>query len=487
MKNKGLFTILAALAVFGMVFTTGCKQEGCTDPAASNYDPDAKKDDGSCDYTTGNETEYIDEGNNVTRVVDNGEGTGTMTWTNDKTWLLDGFVFVNEGQTLTIEEGTVIKGMSGTGSDASALIVARGAMIMANGTAAAPIIMTYEGDDVTSSTDVPLGTRGQWGGLIVLGKARTNTVPTEKAIEGIPTTETRGIYGGSDDTDNSGTIRYVSIRHGGTDIGAGNEINGLTMGAVGSATTIEHVEVAYNADDGFEWFGGTVNCKWLISAFNGDDCFDYDEGWRGKGQFWFAIQDAATGDRGGEHDGGTDPETGTPYATPNIWNATYIGRGESEGKRTVTFRDNAGGQYHNSIFTAFGKGFDIELLSSGESSYSRYTGGDLMIANNLFWNVAGNVAADIIAISPGSGVTVGDSTNAANDVSGSFATNGNLVQDPGLTISYTNDGSLNVIPANASGATSASDSWYDAATYYGAFGTTNWALTWTLLDEYGFM
>ncbi|MCB0260439.1 MAG: T9SS C-terminal target domain-containing protein, partial [Calditrichaeota bacterium] len=164
--------------------------------------------------------------------------------------------------------------------------------------------------DVSDPNDLDLNTRGLWGGVILLGKARINTTLGEGQIEGIPTTEPRGAYGGNDDNDNSGVVRYVSIRYGGTDIGANNEINGLTFGAVGRGTVVEYVEVFNNKDDGYEWFGGTVRTRYLVSAFNGDDCFDYDEGFRGYGQFWFAIMGEDIGNRAGEHDGGTDPEGG---------------------------------------------------------------------------------------------------------------------------------------------------------------------------------
>ena len=151
----------------------------------------------------------------------------------------------------------------------------------------------------------------------------------KSAIEGIPTTEARGLYGAID-TDmryvslihgmmltTLVSMSYISIRYGGTDIGAGNEINGMTFGGVGSGTQVDHIEVAFNKDDGFEFFGGNVNTKYLIAAFCGDDSYDYDEGFRGKGQFWVVFQaDSSAGDRGGEHDGGTSPETGTPFATP---------------------------------------------------------------------------------------------------------------------------------------------------------------------------
>ncbi|MBR9919463.1 MAG: carboxypeptidase regulatory-like domain-containing protein [Bacteroidetes bacterium] len=319
-----------------------------------------------------------------------------VMWTNDKTYVLDGFVFVNDGQSLTIQEGTVVQGKSGEGDDASALIIARGGTIMAEGTKDDPIVFTYEGDAGNSSAQL----RGQWGGLIVLGKATLNSTPGETAIEGLPTGEPRGLYGGSEDDDNSGVIRYVSIRHGGTNIGADNEINGLTLGGVGRGTTIEYVEIVANKDDGIEWFGGTVNAKYLISAFCADDALDYDEGYLGENQFVIVHQDADVdaADRGGEHDGGTDPETGTPFATPVFFNVTSIGNPDS---RTLTFRDNAGGEYHNSIFVNYSRGIDIEdLLGQDQDSFKQWEDGNLKIENNVFWNIgAGDRNEDLFKVS----------------------------------------------------------------------------------------
>ena len=237
------------------------------------------------------------------------------------------------GRRLRLKQGRLLRGSTGQ----TALVVARGAKLEAIGTASDPIIFTYKDDAVDDKASVNL--RGQWGGLIMLGKARLNTVPNEKSIEGIPTSEARGKYGGSDDADNSGTLKYVSIRHGGVDIGAGNEINGLTLGGVGNKTVIEHVEVIANKDDGIEFFGGTVNTKWLVVSLCGDDAVDYDQGYRGKNQFVFVYQNKE-GDRGGEHDGGTEPEAGEPFATPQFYNATYFSV-EGTG-RALTFRDNAG-------------------------------------------------------------------------------------------------------------------------------------------------
>ncbi len=441
------------------VIFTACKKEGCTDITATNYDAEAEDDDGSCTYAdpcdnssfadsfsangnTGDQdpgitadnlvpSNSLDQGNaptdswfdNVTyrgafgtsdwtdgwtlysgynpasvptnevqvsgTVAAAGE---TVNWTNDNVYILNGFCFV-EG-TLDIQEGTIIKGAEGTGEDAAALIIARGAQIFAEGTASEPIIFTYEADDFSSAT---ASTRGQWGGLIVLGSASLNSSPGVTQIEGIPTNEPRGEYGGNDDTDNSGVITYVSIRHGGSDIGAGNEINGLTLGGVGNGTTINHVEVISNSDDGVEFFGGTADTKHMLVAYCGDDNFDYDEGFRGRGQFWAVVQADDDGDRGGEHDGGTEPETATPYATPVIFNATYFGNGEG---RALTFRDNAGGEYHNSVFVNWDKGVDVELLSTSQDSFKQFEDGNLALAGNAFWNIsAGDSGSDLFTVS----------------------------------------------------------------------------------------
>ena len=138
-----------------------------------------------------------------------------VVWTADNEYILNGLVFVDPGASLTIQPGTVIKGKPGQGENSSALVVARGGKIFASATAEDPIIFTAEADDVNNPTDLPLNTRGLWGGVIILGNASLNSEPGETPIEGIPTTESRGIYGGNDDADNSGVFRYVSIRYGG--------------------------------------------------------------------------------------------------------------------------------------------------------------------------------------------------------------------------------------------------------------------------------
>lgn len=408
-------------------------------------------------------------------------GTGTTTWTSNNIYILNGLIFVNDGQTLTIEPGTVIKGKPGQGEDASALIVAQGGKLMAEGTAEKPIIFTAEADDLQGS--VPDLDNGLWGGVIVLGKAVLNTVPPVQQIEGIPTTEARGAYGGTDDNDNSGTLKYISIRHGGTDIGEGNEINGLTLGAVGRNTVIEYIEVFSNKDDGIEFFGGVPRLNNIIVAFCGDDSYDYDQGYSGYGQFWLAVQGYNRGDRIGEHDGGTDPEDGQPYAMPNIFNVTYMGQGAAAGKRLITFRDNAGGNYANSIMINQARGIDIELLV-GTCSYNRFQEGQLTLTNNIFYEIDEDPIFNVAAVDE---VPEAEVTAAQNAVAAYFASAGNTIQDPGFVYDE-NAAYFNPIPTSPVGGTmtSAPDGWFQTTNYKGAFDPagTNWAAGWSLFSKY---
>ena len=240
----------------------------------------------------------------ITEVVVTSNISANTTWTADKIWILGGRITVTTGATLTIEPGTIIKGQAGVGASATTLLIARGGKINAAGTATKPIIFTSIADEL-SIADVAAGKFGSpnlspeisglWGGLIILGNARISASASgaqknEVQIEGIPTSDPNGLYGGSDDTDNSGVLKYVSVRHGGTEIGAGNEINGITFGGVGSGTVVENIEVVGNQDDGIEWFGGTVNCKNVVVWNLGDDGLDTDQAYRGTVENFAVIK-----------------------------------------------------------------------------------------------------------------------------------------------------------------------------------------------------
>jgi hypothetical protein len=210
-----------------------------------------------------------------------------VTWETGNVYVLEGRIAVLDGVTLTIQPGTIVKGQVGSGVNATALVIARGAKLMAEGTATSPIIFTSIADEIMpgqiESPNLLPTDKGLWGGLIILGKARAslkNDV-TESHVEGLPDTYENGYFGGTDDTDNSGTITYVSIRHGGTALSEGNEINGLSLGAVGSGTTINHVEIIGNDDDGIEWFGGSVNVSDIVIWNPSDDGIDTDMSYRG--------------------------------------------------------------------------------------------------------------------------------------------------------------------------------------------------------------
>ncbi|MCK5135089.1 MAG: hypothetical protein KAR19_04815 [Bacteroidales bacterium] len=420
-------------------------------------------------------SEYLID--NEETISDQGGGTGTTTWTSDITYLLNGFVFVNDGQTLTIEAGTVIRARTGQGSLASALIVARGGTLIAEGKANNPIIFTVEGDDLKGS--VPVEARGLWGGVIILGNATINTESGEDIIEGIPISEPRGIYGGFDDDDNSGILRYVSIRHGGTNIGEGNEINGLTLGGVGRQTTIDHVEVISNADDGVEFFGGDVNCRNMVVAFCGDDAFDLDQGYHGKGQFWLAIN-SPDSDKCAEIAGGLQPVPASPDYLPVIYNATYIGNMDLETKPAIHILSYGGGFTRNSIFLHFGEGIAIHYSEKPGDSYSLVQSGRLALENNILYP-DNNPVPGLFCYS-----YLGEDLSEQNlMLSDSLASWKTSYRDPGISAT---DGYTLLPPSTVFDSMAAyTHNWFEQVTFKGAFGSNNWIEGWTLLYESGYL
>lgn len=295
-----------------------------------------------------NDSPIIDVTPTVTREDVSGLLTANTTWTKDKIWVLNGKVVVADGVTLTIEAGTIVKGKEGTGSLASALIVARGGKLNAVGTADKPIIFTSIVDNIgigeKFGTNLTIDDNSRWGGLLILGKAKGSFSGdvSEFQIEGIPASDTFGLYGGSDDADNSGHIEYVSIRHGGAEIGAGNEINGLTLGAVGSGTIVKNIEIVATLDDGIEIFGGSINVTNAVIWGQGDDGLDVDQGWNGTVSNAMVILTNIS-DSAMEIDGGE----GSLQRNYTFNNITLKGHANAVGGKYADFRSAAQGSVNN--------------------------------------------------------------------------------------------------------------------------------------------
>ncbi len=340
----------------------------------------------------------------------------TITWVKDSVYLLSGPVYLDSLCTLVIQPGTIIKGNSAV--VISSLIIQRGATLIANGTPCEPIVFT---------SDKAAGQRvaGDWGGITLLGRARTNQ-GTNVNIEGIGVTEPRARYGGLIDTDNSGSLKYVRIEYAGYPLTPGNELNSLTMGGVGSGTTIDFVQVSFGNDDSYEWFGGTVNCKHLIAYRGLDDDFDTDFGYSGLVQFGLAIKDPAISDdpnatppstsEGWESDNNNfnSPNfTGTPQTSARFYNITQIGAyrcGTNAGgitnptapnnghRRGARIRRNSAISIFNSILMNNFNGLFIE----NAPTQANYTAGTLQFKNNI-------IAMDSTFVSTVTGTTTTNS------------------------------------------------------------------------------
>ncbi|MEN8250239.1 MAG: hypothetical protein ABFS32_15000 [Bacteroidota bacterium] len=340
--------------------------------------------------------------------VVSGAITSNTTWTSDRIWELASKVVVEDGATLTIEPGTIVKGRTGAGSLATALIVARGGMIDAQGTAAAPIIFTSIEDNIEvgelAGTNLTEEDKDKWGGVIILGKAPISAEngDTETQIEGIPPEDTFGLYGGSDATDNSGTMKYVSIRHGGAEIGAGNEINGLTLGGVGNGTTLDHIEIFATLDDGIEFFGGTVNVTNLIISYQGDDGVDIDQNYSGTVDNFMVLHGGSDTDEGLEIDG---PE-GSTYTDGKftLTNGTVMTLGGADEGTPADLKSKAQGTIDNVIFSAYSSGnlkirasYQNDCADAKTDAYTHLIAGDLALITSKFDGVSvytKSVAAD---------------------------------------------------------------------------------------------
>jgi PKD repeat protein len=311
--------------------------------------------------------------------------------TTNTTWsgvvLLQNKVYVKNNATLTIAPGTIIRGDKAT---QGTLIITRGAKINANGSSTQPIVFT-------SNEAVGNRVPGDWGGLVILGLARNNQPGGVANIEGIvPTTDTQ--YGGAFDNDNSGTLKYVRVEFGGIALEPNKEINGITFGSVGSATTVDYVQVTSSGDDSFEWFGGTVNCKHIIAYRGLDDDFDCDFGFRGKVQFAMSIRDKDLSDAPGdsnafECDNDAAGSNAQPLTRPIFSNVTLVGpKGNGsislpvgeKFEKAFRLRRNSAVSVLNSLVTGWEKGLSIE----GAPVVDNVNGDTMVFVNNILTNFA---------------------------------------------------------------------------------------------------
>jgi hypothetical protein len=425
----------------------------------------------------------------------------TTTLTCNNLYILNARMYVNAGQDLFIEPGTVVKALSNPGA-AHAIIVARNGQIWANGSESCPIIMTANADPLDGTYAVT--NRGQWGSLVVLGNAYTNKRTTDGdptatatngvgTIEGLAAGDARHLYGaaiGAEiNTDNSGVIRYVSLRHGGQIIGANNEINGLTLGGVGSGTTIDHVEVIANLDDAFEFFGGTVNAKYLVGMHCDDDYIDYDQGWNGKIQFFYGLQGpdnsggaANQGDNGFEADGddnATNIANGGISSNPVIYNATFIARNLND--EAIEAKERTLGTLANCVFARYARG--LNMTTEVGVSWNANT---FKVLNSTFQEIGTPLRINGVAPIAGSP----DANKFAADGNLSVAANSLIDATYALTGNNVLTDRVNPVPAAGTATTTLSapvDGFFTGARFRGAFepGVAPWTTGWTLASQIG--
>jgi hypothetical protein len=421
--------------------------------------------------------------------------TGTVTLSASKTYILKGLVTIKSGAELIIPGGTTIKGY-GVAGQKGVLLVAKGGKLTSNGSANNPVIFTS--NEATPAT-------GDWGGIIILGQAPTNK-PTTTYIEGIPN-NSDSQYGGTLASDNSGTITFTRIEYAGGvfqgTLGNNNEVNGLTLGGVGSGTVIDHVQVSYSGDDSFEFFGGTVNPKYLISYRALDDDFDFDFGYQGKLQFLVALRDPEINDQsksnGIECDNdNTGVAATTPRTRPVISNLTVLGNdGTADSNPDLPlmsatgvdgafqagahFRRNSSLKVRNSIFLGFPS---AGLLVDGNVTADSLNNGTAEFRKNF---VHCNTSGKAFAVASGT-TTFTDATlktfltNATNaNVELALASDASLVNP--FNLSSVNSTQFFISSSSAAAATGADftgafASGFTSVAYRGAFpvsGGANWA------------
>ncbi len=402
-----------------------------------------------------------------------GDITANTTWTSNNIYqLTGGFIYVTNNATLTIEPGTLIKG------NASSLVITRGARIIASGTPSRPIVFT---------SFQPAGSRaaGDWGGVLILGRAPINDPAGFRLAEG-GIDPSKGLYGGTDVNDNSGVFQYVRIEFAGIAFQPNNETNGLTCGAVGLGTTIDHVQVSFGGDDSFEWFGGTVNAKYLVAYRGLDDEFDTDYGWSGRLQFCVSLRDSSiadvSGSNGFESDNDATGSTNAPLTNAVISNLTIVGPRRTSSttvntnyRRAAHLRRSTSQSVYNTILVGYPTGIKVENQTTWNNAAS----------NSLQWK--NNIIAGCPQPFDTAGLTTGPTTFFLPWYNANSNTTLTNVSDVMLTNPY-NFTNPNFRPMPGSPALTGasftspklSNPFFTPTTYRGAFdGTNDWTACWT--------
>ncbi len=404
-----------------------------------------------------------------------GDITTDTKWYAAGKYMLNGFVYVKNNATLTIEAGTIIKGVSGT---KGTLIIERGSKIMAQGTATAPIVFT---------SDKPKGQRtyGDWGGLVICGNALTNKHDDGVTGQGKAEGGIGSLYGGTNSADNSGILQYVRIEFPGIPLTStsNSEINGLTLYAVGSATTIDHIQVSYSGDDSFEWFGGSVNCKYLVAHRGWDDDWDTDNGYTGKVQFFVSLRDPAVADQsqsnGFESDNDADGSTLTPVTMPLFVNGTVLGPLATSTttihalyRHSMQLRRGTRTSIYNTVLAGWPKGLFIDG-AKGDSP-AQATANVLQIEKSVMSGMTENY---VLTSLPGTEAWYldalrGNEIKATNDLL--------MLTDPfNLTAPKFLPAAGSPLLTGASFTnTRLTDAFFTQVAYRGAFGTTDWTSGW---------
>jgi len=409
-------------------------------------------------------------------VTVSGDITSNTTWTSNNIYqLTGGFVYVTNNATLTIEPGTIIKG------NQAALVITRGSKIIAAGTPSRPIVFTSYQSAGNRAT-------GDWGGILLLGRAPINDPAGFRLAEG-GIDPVKGQYGGTDINDNSGVLQYVRIEFAGIAFQPNNETNGLTCGGVGLGTTLDHIQVSFGGDDSFEWFGGTVNAKYLIAYRGLDDEFDTDYGWSGRLQFALSLRDSSLADVSGsnafESDNDATGTTNAPLTSAVISNLTIVGPRRTATttvntnyKRAAHLRRSTSQSVYNSIIMGYPTGLKIE----GQTTWNN------AVNNSLQWK--NNILAGCTNPYDSAGLTTGPTTYFLNW----YNANGNStlanVSDLQLTNAYNwTNPNLQPLPGSPalSGANFSSpklnNPFFTPTTYRGAFdGTNDWTSCWANWD-----